>query len=97
LVEAYSKLQGLWRNPGDEPVFTDMLALDMSTVEASLAGPKRPQDRVLLSQVPQTFHAFMDLTLKPVKEEKDRLENEEGEVRRLKLNRPTCPMKMFFV
>ena len=78
LVEAYSKLQGLWRNPGDEPVFTDMLALDMSTVEASLAGPKRPQDRVLLSQVPQTFHAFMDLTLKPVKEEKDRLENEGG-------------------
>lgn len=78
LVEAYSKLQGLWRNPGDEPVFTDTLALDMSTVEASLAGPKRPQDRVLLSQVPKTFHAFMDLTLKPVKEEKDRLENEGG-------------------
>ncbi len=78
LVEAYSKLQGLWRNPGDEPVFTDTLALDMSTVEASLAGPKRPQDRVLLSQVPKTFHAFMDLTLKPVKEEKERLENEGG-------------------
>ncbi len=78
LVEAYSKLQGLWRNPGDEPVFTDTLALDMSTVEASLAGPKRPQDRVLLSQVPRTFDAFMDLTLKPVKEEKERLENEGG-------------------
>lgn len=78
LVEAYSKLQGLWRNLGDEPVFTDTLALDMSTVEASLAGPKRPQDRVLLSQVPKTFHAFMDLTLKPVKEEKERLENEGG-------------------
>ena len=78
LVEAYSKLQGLWRNPGDAPVFTDTLALDMSTVEASLAGPKRPQDRVLLSQVPKTFHAFMDLTLKPVKEEKERLENEGG-------------------
>lgn len=78
LVEAYSKLQGLWRNPGDEPIFTDTLALDMSTVEASLAGPKRPQDRVLLSQVPKTFDAFMDLTLKPVKEEKERLENEGG-------------------
>ncbi|WP_180050923.1 aconitate hydratase AcnA [Acinetobacter sp. YH12105] len=78
LVEAYSKLQGLWRNPGDEPVFTDTLALDMSTVEASLAGPKRPQDRVLLSQVPKIFHAFMDLALKPVKEEKERLENEGG-------------------
>ncbi|ALD01058.1 aconitate hydratase [Acinetobacter sp. TTH0-4] len=78
LVEAYSKLQGLWRNPGDEPVFTDTLALDMSTVEASLAGPKRPQDRVPLSQVPKAFHAFMELTLKPVKEEKERLENEGG-------------------
>ncbi|MGE8562572.1 MAG: aconitate hydratase AcnA [Acinetobacter bohemicus] len=78
LVEAYSKLQGLWRNPGDAPVFTDTLALDMSTVEASLAGPKRPQDRVLLSQVPKTFHAFMELTLKPVKDEKERLENEGG-------------------
>ncbi len=97
LVEAYSKLQGLWRNPGDEPVFTDTLALDMSTVEASLAGPKRPQDRVLLSQVPKTFAAFMDLTLKPVKEEKERVENEGGEVRLLKQNTPTCHMKMFFV
>ena len=37
LVEAYSKAQGLWRNPGDEPVFTDTLGLDMSTVQASLA------------------------------------------------------------
>ncbi|WP_258292294.1 aconitase family protein, partial [Escherichia marmotae] len=34
LVEAYSKAQGLWRNPGDEPVFTDTLSLDMSTVQA---------------------------------------------------------------
>ncbi len=46
LVEAYSKAEGLWRNAGDEPVFTDTLSLDMSTVQASLAGPKRPQDRV---------------------------------------------------
>jgi aconitate hydratase len=36
---------------GDEPIFTDTLSLDMSTVQASLAGPKRPQDRVLLSDV----------------------------------------------
>ncbi|OIG96518.1 aconitate hydratase 1, partial [Acinetobacter baumannii] len=78
LVEAYSKAQGLWRNTGDEPVFTDTLSLDMSTVQASLAGPKRPQDRVLLSEVPKTFNALMELTLKPAKEAKERLENEGG-------------------
>ncbi|CAI3148495.1 Aconitate hydratase A [Acinetobacter calcoaceticus] len=78
LVEAYSKAQGLWRNVGDEPVFTDTLSLDMTTVQASLAGPKRPQDRVLLSEVPKTFNALMELTLKPAKEAKERLENEGG-------------------
>jgi len=56
LVEAYSKAQGLWREPGmTEPVFTDLLSLDLDTVEASLAGPKRPQDRVPLSKVAATF------------------------------------------
>lgn len=78
LVEAYSKAQGLWRNVGDEPIFTDVLSLDMGTVEASLAGPKRPQDRVLLSDIPKTFNALMELTLKPAKEAKERLENEGG-------------------
>lgn len=78
LVEAYSKAQGLWRNAGDEPFFTDTLSLDMTTVQASLAGPKRPQDRVLLSEVPKAFNALMELTLKPAKEAKERLENEGG-------------------
>lgn len=78
LVEAYSKAQGLWRNAGDEPVFTDTLSLDMSTVQASMAGPKRPQDRVLLADVPKTFNALMELTLKPAQEMKERLENEGG-------------------
>ena len=78
LVEAYSKEQGLWRNVGDEPVFTDTLTLDMATVEASLAGPKRPQDRVVLAKVPETFQSVMDLTLKAAKPEKERLENEGG-------------------
>lgn len=55
LVEAYARHQGLWRHPGDEPVFTSSLALDMDTVEASLAGPKRPQDRVSLGDVPAAF------------------------------------------
>ncbi|OKB64433.1 aconitate hydratase 1 [Serratia marcescens] len=63
LVEAYAKAQGMWRNPGDEPVFTSSLALDMSTVEASLAGPKRPQDRVALPQVPQAFKAATELDI----------------------------------
>ncbi|MEO4049273.1 aconitate hydratase AcnA [Pseudomonas sp. CAU 1711] len=58
LVEAYAKVQGLWRAPGDEPLFDDSLALDLSTVEASLAGPRRPQDRVPL---PQVGKAFADL------------------------------------
>lgn len=63
LVEAYAKVQGMWRNPGDEPVFTSTLSLDMSTVEASLAGPKRPQDRVALPQVPTAFTAATELEI----------------------------------
>ncbi|AHG18248.1 aconitate hydratase [Chania multitudinisentens RB-25] len=63
LVEAYAKAQGMWRNSGDEPVFTSTLVLDMSTVETSLAGPKRPQDRVALTQVPQAFTAATELEL----------------------------------
>ena len=56
LVEAYAKIQGLWRNLGDpDPVFTDTLELDMGTVEPSLAGPKRPQDRVALTAAPGSF------------------------------------------
>ncbi|HEX4738748.1 MAG TPA: aconitate hydratase AcnA [Allosphingosinicella sp.] len=59
LAEAYAKAQGLWLDAGSthEPVFTDTLALDMSTVEPSLAGPKRPQDRVPLSRVDEEFVA----------------------------------------
>ena len=56
LVEAYAKEQGLWRDPSSpDPVFTDSLELDLATVEPSLAGPKRPQDRVLLSQAASQF------------------------------------------
>src|SRR3954467_13610412 len=50
LVEAYAKAQGLWRDANTpDPVFTDLLELDLGTVEPSLAGPRRPQDRVSLS------------------------------------------------
>ncbi len=57
LVEAYAKEQGLWHDPqsAEEPVFTDTLELDLSTVQASLAGPKRPQDRVLLTGACSAF------------------------------------------
>ncbi len=61
LVEAYAKQQGMWRNPGDEPRFTSSLALDMADVESSLAGPKRPQDRVSLGDVPAAFDASNEL------------------------------------
>jgi aconitate hydratase len=57
LVEAYARAQGLWRDvSAPDPVFTDTLALDMSTVQPSLAGPKRPQDKVLLSNVDDNFN-----------------------------------------
>ena len=52
LVEAYLKAQGMFREPGQpDPIFTDTLELDLSTVQPSMAGPKRPQDRVLLKDV----------------------------------------------
>jgi aconitate hydratase len=78
LVEAYSKAQGLWREPGQEPLFTDALALDMGTVEASLAGPKRPQDRVALPNVSQAFDDFLGLQIKPASTEEGRLLSEGG-------------------
>ncbi len=56
LVEAYAKAQGMWRDAtSPDPVFTDVLELDMSSVEPSLAGPQRPQDRVALSAVKENF------------------------------------------
>ncbi|MBX9591415.1 MAG: aconitate hydratase AcnA [Hyphomonadaceae bacterium] len=59
LVEAYCKAQGLWRERGAKPVFTDVLQLDLSTVEPSMAGPKRPQDRVPLTQAKSGFAAAL--------------------------------------
>ena len=80
LVEAYSKAQGLWREPGDEPVFSDTLELDMDTVEASLAGPKRPQDRVALSGMKEAFEKIMAGEAKDAShEEKARLNAEGGQ------------------
>ncbi len=57
LTEAYARAQGMWRlDDAADPVFTDTLSLDMSSVEPSLAGPKRPQDKVLLGSVDDVFN-----------------------------------------
>jgi aconitate hydratase len=55
LVEAYSKLQKLWHDASVEPVFSEYIELDLATVVPSIAGPKRPQDRVELSRAKQQF------------------------------------------
>ncbi len=59
LTEAYAKAQGFWIDPSIEPVFTSTLELDLATVVPSLAGPKRPQDRVSLPDVDDVFNADM--------------------------------------
>lgn len=55
LVEAYTKAQGLWHDPSTEPSFSEYLELDLSTVVPSIAGPKRPQDRIELSVAKEHF------------------------------------------
>jgi aconitate hydratase len=75
LVEAYARAQGLWRDASTpDPKFTDTLELDLSTVAPSLAGPKRPQDRVLLSTAAGAFGAELSKSLGvPAGEEKKRV------------------------
>ena len=64
LVEAYAKAQGMWRESGaPEPVFSDTLSLDLGTVEPSLAGPRRPQDRVPLSRAKAAFEEALPTML----------------------------------
>ncbi|MFL5903847.1 MAG: aconitate hydratase [Solirubrobacteraceae bacterium] len=66
LVEAYARDQGLWHDPDDDPTYSDTMELDLGEVEPSLAGPRRPQDRVALSEAQQRFrevvteHADLD-------------------------------------
>src|SRR5208283_4476817 len=55
LVETYAKEQGLWHNPKHEPAFSEYLELDLSDVVPSIAGPKRPQDRIILAEARATF------------------------------------------
>ncbi|MFD0818032.1 aconitate hydratase [Micromonospora zhanjiangensis] len=66
LVEAYAKEQGLWHDPSAEPNYSERLELDLSTIEPSLAGPKRPQDRVPLGNAKTLFRsALADYVAQP--------------------------------
>ncbi|MGB3284377.1 aconitate hydratase [Mycolicibacter algericus] len=62
LVEAYAKEQGMWHDPGHEPEYSQILELDLSSVEPSIAGPKRPQDRIPLRLAPATVSALLSGT-----------------------------------
>jgi aconitate hydratase len=80
LVQAYCKAQGLWRSSSDpDPEFTDVLELDLNDVVPSLAGPKRPQDRVPLTSVKRTFIDVVTDTLKLNDEAISKLEGEGGQ------------------
>lgn len=59
LVEAYAKAQGLWHDPDAEPRFSEKLELDLATVVPSIAGPKRPQDRIQVTDAKQSFRASL--------------------------------------
>ncbi|MFL6736597.1 MAG: aconitate hydratase AcnA [Sphingomonas sp.] len=78
LVRAYAEAQGLWRGATSaEPLFTDTLDLDMSTIEPSLAGPKRPQDRVVLGDVDDQFNAELDTTYHKASDPRVAVEGEQ--------------------
>ena len=68
LVEAYARANLMWKHEAGEPVFTDTLELDISSVKPSLAGPKRPQDRVLLADAAGAFRTAMDTEFKQAAE-----------------------------
>ncbi len=59
LVEAYAKQQGLWHDPDHEPVYSQRLEMDLATVEPSIAGPKRPQDRIPLAAAPHAVGSLL--------------------------------------
>ena len=59
LVETYTKAQGMWHDPARKPVYSEYLELDLSTVVPSIAGPKRPQDRIVLSRAKESFQEVL--------------------------------------
>ena len=68
LVESYAKEQGLWHDPSKEPVFSEYLELDLSTVVPSIAGPRRPQDRIEVSRAKAQFATDLPGYVQPGKE-----------------------------
>ncbi|MEN9749899.1 MAG: hypothetical protein RL149_977, partial [Actinomycetota bacterium] len=79
LVEAYAKEQGLWHNPEIEPRFSEYLELDLSTVVPSIAGPKRPQDRIVLSEAKKSFEKALP-TYAPAMSNPAKVEGEDFSV-----------------
>ena len=79
LVERYAKEQGLWRAPGDGPTFDERLTLDLSSVEPSVAGPRRPQDRVPLQSLRENFRSNYPDGLEPLVEPESEVEEASGE------------------
>lgn len=81
LVEAYAKEQGLWHDPSAEPRYSERLELDVSTVVPSLAGPKRPQDRIEVSKAQEGFRsALADYTDNPDAKATVSLDGQEFEI-----------------
>ena len=85
LIEAYAKAQGLWRNDGQpDAIYSDTLELDMSTVEPSIAGPKRPQDRIALSAAAKTYGKHLKAAIADRKESgsaKAKVDGKDVEIR----------------
>ncbi|HTM95045.1 MAG TPA: aconitate hydratase AcnA [Croceibacterium sp.] len=80
LVEAYTKAQGLWLDPANEPVFTDTIELDLFDVVPSLAGPKRPQDKVALNEVDDLFNGELASLYGKVSARRCKVDGEEHDI-----------------
>jgi len=79
IVESYAKKQGLWAS--NDIVFTDTLSLDMTTVVPTISGPKRPQDKVLLTEAAQNFKKVLEQVAKKSEPSFSKFENEEFEIK----------------
>ncbi|SMF82539.1 aconitate hydratase AcnA [Pseudobacteriovorax antillogorgiicola] len=79
LVEAYAKAQGMWRNPAIEPVYTDVVEIELEKIEPSISGPKRPQDRIALSEADNKFRQLLNDVYSFDQAEADREAPVEGE------------------